>query len=172
MSDRGREAMLARGRSGDGEAMYRLAMSYRLGLEGGADSVLAAAWLQAAAKAGHLEAQFLLGLCCYEGDGVRRDRRQAARWFRRAAEGGHLRAQHWLARCAVYGEGCEPDPREAFCWCQIARANGFEGGDELLLAAAQALTRHRSQARLRAETDPRNLWSGRLDLNQRNSATS
>jgi uncharacterized protein len=147
MADRAREAMMRRGRAGDGEAMYRLAMAYRLGLDGKADPVLAAAWLRAAAKAGHAEAQFLVGLGCHSGEDMERDPRQAVRWFRRAAEQGHVRAQHWLARCALLGDGCEADAAEALCWAEIARAGGFEGGDDLLDGAVYALSRKARPAR-------------------------
>lgn len=148
MADRAREAMMRQGRAGDGEAMYRLAMAYRLGLDGKADPVLAAAWLESSAKAGHAEAQFLLGLDCHAGEARPRDPRRAVRWFRRAAEQGHLRAHHWLARCALAGEGCAPDPVEALFRCELARAGGFEGGDDVMDGARLALARRAQPRRL------------------------
>jgi uncharacterized protein len=125
-SERRRPALQARGRAGDRDAMYSLAMCYRLGVGGAADDALAAAWLWAAAKGGHAEAQLVLGLSCYEGRGVERDRRQAARWFRRAAQQGLPRAQHWLARSCFYADGCEQDLPEAYYWCLCAAAGGVE----------------------------------------------
>lgn len=128
-ADEEREALQARGRAGDLDAMYRLAMCHRLGIGGPADDALAAAWLWAAAKGGHAEAQFVLGLACYEGRGVERDKAQAARWFRRAAQQGLPRAQHWLARSLFLGEGCAPDVAEAYHWCLAAQAGGSMDGE-------------------------------------------
>jgi TPR repeat protein len=124
-TDGGRTALQALGRAGDRGAMFRLAMCYRLGVGGDADDALAAAWLWAAAKGGHAEAQLVLGLFCYEGRGVERDKRQAVRWFRRAALQGLSRAQHWLARSMFLGEGCEIDMNEAYYWALAAETGGF-----------------------------------------------
>ena len=139
-TDRRRAELQARGRAGDRDAMYRLAMCYRLGLDGAADDALAAAWFWAAAKGGHAEAQLVLGLSCYEGRGVERDRRQAGRWFRRAAQQGLPRAQHWLARSCFYGDGCDADPAEAYYWCLAAEAGGLADGE-----FAREIGRHLSQ---------------------------
>lgn len=133
-TDGGRAALQALGRAGDCDAMYRLAMCWRLGLGGAADEALAAAWFWAAAKGGHAEAQLMLGLCCYDGRGVERDKGQAVRWFRRAAQQGLARAQHWLARSLFYGEGCEVDLPEAYYWRLAAESQGFhdqEFGSEI-----------------------------------------
>jgi TPR repeat protein len=124
-TDGGRAALQALGRAGDRDAMFRLAMCYRLGVGGAADDALAAAWLWASAKGGHAEAQLVLGLSCYEGRGVERDKRQAVRWFRRSAQQGLPRAQHWLARSLFLGEGCEIDLPEAYYWALAAEAHGF-----------------------------------------------
>ena len=64
-------------------------------LIGGAPAVQAAtshaeiAQYDAAARRGDAEAQFKLGVCFYNGDGVPKDHRQAAYWFRLAADRGH-----------------------------------------------------------------------------------
>ena len=42
----------------------------------------------AAAKAGDAAAQYNLGVCYYNGDGVPKDLTQAAYWFRKSAEQG------------------------------------------------------------------------------------
>lgn len=128
-TERGRTALQAQGRAGDRDAMYRLAMCFRLGVDGAADDALAAAWFWAAAKGGHADAQLVLGLSCYEGRGVERDRRQAVRWFRRAAQQGLPRAQHWLARSCFFGDGCDVDMSEAYYWCLAAEAGGLADGE-------------------------------------------
>ena len=57
---------------------------------------LSAAELQEYAKDGDATAQFNLGRCYYNGEGVAMDRSEAARWFRKAAEQGYLPAQEAL----------------------------------------------------------------------------
>src|SRR5690606_20464183 len=144
----GRAALQARGRAGDRDAMYRLAMCYRLGADGQADDALAAAWFWAAAKGGHAEAQLVFGPSCYEGRGVERDKSQATRWFRRAAQQGLPRAQHWLARSLFLGEGCKVDFAEAYYWCLAAQAAGYAAGE----FAGQIRRRLAPAQRLRIES--------------------
>jgi len=50
-------------------------------------------WYRRAAEAGHAAAQFNLGVCYANGDGVAKDAEQAVLWYRRAAEAGHTDAQ-------------------------------------------------------------------------------
>jgi TPR repeat protein len=152
-TDGGRAALQALGRAGDRDAMFRLAMCYRVGVGGAPDDALAAAWLWAAAKGGHAEAQLVLGLSCYEGRGVERDKRQAVRWFRRAAQQRLPRAQHWLARSLLFGEGCEIDLAEAYYWALAAESRGFpdhEFGGEIARRLPEA-ERERIEGGLRPE---------------------
>lgn len=55
-------------------------------------------WLNAAAKQGHAEAQFYLGLIYEEGRGVKQNLNTAFQWLREAAKQGHEEAQYHLGR--------------------------------------------------------------------------
>jgi TPR repeat protein len=69
--------------------------------------------IMAAAKNGDAHAQFLLGGCCYKGEGVEQDYAQAVSWFRKAAEQGHARAQFNVGACYAQGTGVKQDSLEA-----------------------------------------------------------
>lgn len=77
--------------------------------------------LRAKALDGDAEAQFNLG-CCYDnGEGVMAaDKREAAKWFRMAAEQGHAKAQYNLGVCYGKGEGVAEDMSEAVKWFRKA----------------------------------------------------
>ena len=51
---------------------------------------------RAAAKKGNAEAQYNLGLCYSQGEGVKEDRVEAVSWYRLAAEQGHQDARKKL----------------------------------------------------------------------------
>lgn len=67
-----------------------------------------------AAKQGDAEAQYQLGECYYNGNGVRKDFFAAADWYRKAAEQGHADAQFMFGRCCYHGEGISKDYGVAF----------------------------------------------------------
>jgi TPR repeat protein len=85
---------------GNPEAMFQLAGAYLFGLQAGkfvADPDReAAVWYFQAASAGHVEAQYHLGLLFLAGKGVIESRKEAAHWFRKAAEAGHVEAKKAL----------------------------------------------------------------------------
>lgn len=72
------------------------------------------------AEQGDAEAQYNLGLCYSEGDGVQQDDLEAAKWFRQAAERNHAVAQHNLGICCAQGRGVEQDAAEAAKWYRRA----------------------------------------------------
>ena len=78
------------------------------------------------AEAGHIEAQFGLGMLYRDGRGVARDIEAAAGWFRRAAEQGSMRAQTQLAGMYARGDGVEADWDQAIAWWRKAAAQGSE----------------------------------------------
>ena len=53
-----------------------------------------------AANQGDANAQYRLGICYFNGKGVRRNFVKAATWFRKAAEQGHDRAKYQLWWCS------------------------------------------------------------------------
>ncbi|MCD8070178.1 MAG: hypothetical protein LUE08_02175 [Akkermansiaceae bacterium] len=54
---------------------------------------LNAALYQEAAEQGNAEAQYRLGECYAEGEGVEKDVKEAVRWWRKAADQGHAEAR-------------------------------------------------------------------------------
>ncbi len=73
-------------------------------------------WYRMAAEQGHAKAQFSLG-CCYEnGEGVPQSAETAVEWWRKAAEQGDLESQFDLGVCYVRGEGVPQSFEEAAKW--------------------------------------------------------
>ena len=58
-----------------------------------------------AATAGDTKAQFDLGVCYTEGNGVPEDYAEALKWFRKAADQGNPIAQYNLGLLYVQGRG-------------------------------------------------------------------
>ena len=50
-------------------------------------------WLEKAAEQGNAKAQYLYGVCYYNGEGVEENLTNAIYWFKKAAEQGHADAQ-------------------------------------------------------------------------------
>lgn len=78
-----------------------------------------------AAEQGDAEAQYNLGRCYYDGDGVTQNYKMAIQWFKKAAEQGHATAQNSLGICYYNGEGVKPDPQEAVKWYRKAAEQGY-----------------------------------------------
>ena len=78
-----------------------------------------------AAEQGNAEAQFILGFCYYNGEGVKQDNAEAAEWWHKAAEQGNAHAQHNLGVCYERGMGVEQDLAEAVEWYRKAAEQGF-----------------------------------------------
>ena len=81
-------------------------------------------WFKAAAEQGNPIAQFKLGICYYNGKGVKQDYKEAFRLFKAAAEQGDAKAQYNLGICYYYGEGTKQDYNEAFRWFKAAAEQG------------------------------------------------
>lgn len=78
-----------------------------------------------AAKAGHVEAQYYLGVSFSDGTGVSIDLAQAAAWYHRAADSGHPRAENALGVCYAKGEGVAVDPAQAVAFFRRVADGGF-----------------------------------------------
>ncbi len=76
------------------------------------------------AKAGHADAQHLLGLMYYMGRGVARDYRQAMHWHRKAADQGKPDAQYVVGAMFYTGNAVETNPRQAVSWFRRAAEKG------------------------------------------------
>lgn len=72
------------------------------------------------AEAGHVDAQFNMGLLYDNGAGVERNLFEAASWYRRAAEAGDRTAQAYLAEMYARGHGVERSFTEAVEWYRKA----------------------------------------------------
>ena len=74
-----------------------------------------------AAEQGDAQAQFNLGLCYANGDGVQKDLTQAVFWLRKAADQGDAEAQFNLGVCYANGYGVQKDLTQAVFWfCKAA----------------------------------------------------
>lgn len=62
-------------------------------------------WLYRASLAGHVRAQYQLGLCFHQGRGADSSMQQAALWYLKAAEAGYVRAMYNVSLCYSSGEG-------------------------------------------------------------------
>ena len=80
---------------------------------------------QEQAKDGDATAQYNLGICYYNGDGVAVDKAEAIKWFRKAAEKGRPESQTMLGMCYLNGEGVAADKTEAVKWLWKAAEQGY-----------------------------------------------
>ncbi len=77
-----------------------------------------------AAKKGHPDAQYMLGVAYAEGEGVKQNIAKAVKWWTKAAEQGEDRAQYILSFCYSDGEGVPQDNEEAIRWLKESAING------------------------------------------------
>lgn len=76
------------------------------------------------AKHGDMEAQYYLGHCYMDGEGVIQNNFLAAYWYEKAAEQGHMEAQRNLAICYEQGTGVTYDSDMALFWYKKAAEQG------------------------------------------------
>jgi TPR repeat protein len=76
------------------------------------------------AKAGHADAQHLLGLMYYMGRGVARDYKQAMTWHRKAAQQGKADAQYVVGAMYYTGNAVPQDHKVAVAWFRKAAEQG------------------------------------------------
>lgn len=76
------------------------------------------------AKAGHADAQHLLGLMYYMGRGVARDYKQAMIWHRKAAQQGKADAQYVVGAMYYTGNAVPLDQKLAVSWFRKAAEQG------------------------------------------------
>ncbi len=77
-----------------------------------------------AAEQGDRDSQYYMGICYYNGRGVKEDNYEAVKWFRRAAEQGHAEAQYYMGLCYNNGLGVIKDELEAIKWFRKAANQG------------------------------------------------
>ncbi|MCD1639145.1 tetratricopeptide repeat protein [Stutzerimonas sp. R40042] len=88
----------------------------------------AARLVLAAAAAGEVEAQALLGQILLKGYGIQADPTLALTWFDIAAERGHTMACNMAGRCHEHGWGCAADPARAAEYYRRAADLGLDWG--------------------------------------------
>lgn len=76
------------------------------------------------AKAGHADAQHLLGLMYYMGRGVTRDYKQAFAWHQKAASQGKADAQYVVGAMYYTGNAVPQDQKHAVTWFRKAAEQG------------------------------------------------
>ncbi|GAB3475257.1 tetratricopeptide repeat protein [Azotobacter salinestris] len=109
----------------------------------------AARWVLAAASAGELEAQALLGQLLLDGLGIQRDAALARDWFEIAARHGHAMASNMLGRCCELGWGGPVDEAAAARHYRTAAEHGLDWGMynyANLLATGRGVARNEEQA--------------------------
>ena len=81
-------------------------------------------WYRKAAEQGNATAQFDLGYCYKNGEGVEQSYVEAVKWYRKSAEQGYAAAQCNLGYCYKKGEGVEQSHEEAAKWYRKAAEQG------------------------------------------------
>jgi len=76
------------------------------------------------AELGDAGAQFNLGVCYANGDGVDEDKEEAVKWYRKAAKRGNLSAQFNLGECYKDGTGVAKSDKKAVKWYRKAAVQG------------------------------------------------
>jgi len=78
------------------------------------------------AAQGEARAQYNLGFCYYNGEGVPEGVLEAMKWYRKAADQEYAPAQLKLGDCFLYGKGlAKDDPEEAVKWYRKAAEQGY-----------------------------------------------
>lgn len=112
--------------SGDGRAVWDLAMRESEGRGMQRDLTVATKLFERLATAGYAPAQYKVGAHYEKGTGVTRDLAQAKLWYGRAAEQGHARAMHNLGVIFAEnpGQGGKPDFASAATWFRQGAEHG------------------------------------------------
>jgi hypothetical protein len=84
------------------------------------DHVEAVKWYRKAAEQGHAIAQFNLGWCLMNGQGIAKDPVEAVKWYRMAAEQGHADAQFNLGERLMLGWDTKDRVEAAKWYCKAA----------------------------------------------------
>jgi hypothetical protein len=98
----------ARAESGQADAQFALANTYRMGFGVPVDLTRALQWYQSAAALGHARSQFHLGMAYRLGDGVTVNLNLARYWLLEAARQGHVDATIMLTKIAIDPVPLEP----------------------------------------------------------------
>lgn len=111
---------------------FALGMFYTIGYPSSADKTTAYDWFQKSANQGHKEAEYRVGLCHFESQGVMFDQALGCKWFHKSAEKGVAIACFYLGQAYNYGNGKEIDKDEAIIWYKKALSGGVIGAQPQL----------------------------------------
>ncbi len=89
-------------------------------------------WFRRAAEQNLAQAQYNLGVCYRDGDGVAKDEAEVVKWFRKAAEQNYTDAQCNLGFCYAHGDGVTKDEVEAVKWYRKAAEQNDAGAQNNL----------------------------------------
>ncbi len=81
-----------------------------------------------------MEAQYNLGICYVNGEGVTEDDKQAVYWYRKAAKNGNGDAMVNLGWAYEQGEGVEKNGNNALYWLKKGLKSGNASGMRQVLA--------------------------------------
>ena len=91
------------------------------------DDAKAVAWYQKAVDQGYAKAQYQLGKCYKNGEGIAKDEKKAVELFLLAAKQDNGDAQYQLAKCYLKGKGVAKDEAKAKSWLKKAVKNEKDG---------------------------------------------
>lgn len=83
---------------------------------------------RSSAEQSNAKAQYELGVCYYEGNGVTQSYDEAAMWFTKSAEQGYSLGQYNLGTCYFYGNGVLQNYEEAVKWFRKSSEQDCEFG--------------------------------------------
>jgi len=102
-------------------------------------------YLQNSAEQGNAEAQYLLGLWYYSGQGGQVDYAKAAEWFSKSAEQGDAQAQYMLSISYGTGRGVPEDVTKADEWLRKSAAQGHAEAKDFLAKREAAEKRKKAE---------------------------
>lgn len=113
--------------------------------------------LMPAARAGHIDAQYMIGVMYSDGEGVPIDMATAMEWFSKAARLGHAAAMYELAKGYLEGNGLPRDDKKGLKLLRRAARSGsaaaqmqlavmYENGDRLPADLGKAFDWYRKAA--------------------------
>ncbi len=89
-------------------------------------------WFKKSALKGNKNAQHMIGLMYYDGDGVKRNYGEAKNWFEKAAKQNHDSAQYMLGLIHYYGRGVKKNFAASTKWFEKAAKQSHDSAQYML----------------------------------------
>lgn len=89
-------------------------------------------WFEKSAMKGNKNAQHMIGLMYYDGDGVKKNYGEARNWFEKAAKQSHDSAQYMLGLTYYYGRGVKKNFPAATKWFVKAAKQSHDSAQYML----------------------------------------